>query len=121
MHTRHDERATSGAAKLAIETHCADPELDPERLAALVGCSRATLYRAFKQHGASVSATIWNARLDRAAQLLVVDKGKVLLVAEAAFRSGFLDSVSFSRMFKRRFGMSPRDARELGAEPQPVT
>ena len=34
-----------------------------------------------------------------------------LLISEIAFRSGFLDQPTFNRMFKRRFGLTPREVR----------
>ena len=35
-----------------------------------------------------------------------------LLVSDIAFRSGFVDPSTFSRMFRRRYGLTPREARE---------
>jgi AraC-like DNA-binding protein len=34
-----------------------------------------------------------------------------LLISEIAFRNGFLDQPTFNRMFKRRFGLTPREVR----------
>jgi AraC-like DNA-binding protein len=33
--------------------------------------------------------------------------------SEIAFRSGFVDQSTFNRMFKRRYGITPREARSL--------
>jgi AraC-like DNA-binding protein len=33
-------------------------------------------------------------------------------VSEIAFRGGFLDQATFNCMFKRRYGLTPRAARE---------
>jgi transcriptional regulator GlxA family with amidase domain len=35
-----------------------------------------------------------------------------LLISEIAVRCGFLEQATFNRMFKRRYGLTPREARE---------
>jgi AraC-like DNA-binding protein len=99
------------AACRKIERDCADPQLTPEIVALSLGSSRASLYRMFFRHGQSVSAMIWMKRLDRAWQMLTGPSHGDLLVSEIAFRSGFLDQPTFNRMFKRRYGITPREAR----------
>jgi AraC-like DNA-binding protein len=103
------------AARATIERYCTDPEFSPDTVAGIVGCSRASLYRLFSRHGESVAAAIWSARLDRARQMLVEGVHRELTISDVAFRCGFLDPSSFSRMFKRRFGVTPREAREPDA------
>jgi len=100
------------AARRLIERDCADPDLTPELVARKLGCSRASLYRAFLRQDESVAATIAATRLDCAWRMLVSISHLGLLVSEIAFHSGFVDQSSFSRMFKRRYGMSPRQARD---------
>jgi AraC family transcriptional regulator, positive regulator of tynA and feaB len=39
-------------------------------------------------------------------------RSRWLPIAEIGFRCGFLDQSNFSRMFKRRYGVTPRDMRE---------
>lgn len=68
---RVDEDAFSSgfykAAHIVIDRHCGDPDLTPERVASIVGCSQASLYRAFAHHDETVADAIWSARLGRAA------------------------------------------------------
>jgi AraC-like DNA-binding protein len=97
-----------------IDRECGDPSLTPGRVALAVGCSRAALYRAFAEHDETVSAAIWQARLERARRMLTSAEGVCLLISEVAARSGFRDTPSFSRMFRQRYGMTPIDAREAG-------
>ena len=99
------------AALGLIDRECGDPNLTPERVAVVLGCSRASLYRAFASHGESVSAAIWQARLERARGMLRSPEGIGLLVSEIAALSGFREMANFTRMFKRRYGMTPSDAR----------
>ncbi|GGC72784.1 AraC family transcriptional regulator [Chelatococcus reniformis] len=100
------------AARQLIERRCADAALSPDMVARAIGCSRASLYRAFARRGETIAAVIWDCRLTRAWQLLTTRPLDGLKVAEIAFRCGFLDAPTFNRMFKRRFGMTPSDARE---------
>jgi AraC-like DNA-binding protein len=86
--------------------------LTPDRIVQGLGCSRAALYRTFAAHGRSVAAAIWQARLERARGMLASPDGIGFLISEIAVLSGFHDMPSFARMFKRRYGMTPRDARE---------
>ena len=99
------------AALDLIDRECGDPNLTPERIAFVLGCSRASLYRAFAKQGASVSAAIWQARLERARGTLGAPEGIGLLISEIAALSGFREMANFTRMFKRRYGMTPSDAR----------
>jgi AraC-like DNA-binding protein len=99
------------AACRLIERRCTDPQLTPRIVAAELGCSRPSLYRAFLRHGESVAAMIWTKRIERARTMLTNASHAQLLVSEVAFRCGFLDQPTFNRMFKRRFGLTPREAR----------
>ena len=103
--------ALLAAARRLIARDCADPGLSPERLAAALGCSRAQLYRAFAEQEDSVATAIWNARLDCARAMLTGQRPS-WAASEIAARSDFLDASNFSRMFKRRFGVSPGQMRE---------
>ena len=105
------------AALDLIRLECGDADLTPERIAFALGCSRAALYRAFAKHGQSVAAAIWQSRLERAHGMLSSPEGIGFLVSEIAALSGFREMPSFTRMFKRRYGMTPGDARHV---PRPV-
>lgn len=104
------------SARMTIERDCADPDLTPAAVAGAIGCSRASLYRLFAAHGESVAATIWAARLTRAAHLLSSPGCLDLGIGEIAFRCGFVDQPTFNRMFKRRYGRTPRDLRAEALE-----
>jgi AraC-like DNA-binding protein len=102
------------AARALIYRLCTDPDFAPEQVAAMLKCSRAALYRAFAGRERSVAAMIWAARIEHAHGMLTSALYSDLLVGEIAFRSGFVDHPTFNRMFKRRYGMSPQEARAHG-------
>nr|WP_235913417.1 helix-turn-helix domain-containing protein [Brucella tritici] len=53
--------------------------------------------------------------LDRAYRILVDERGRHVSLKEIAYRCGFHDGTQFTKAFKVRFGMSPKDARESDA------
>lgn len=102
------------AARQLIHRELAHPDLDVTTLARRLGCSRATLYRAFADQDLSVGGYLREARLRRVRRLLRRAPAH-WTIAEIAARCGFVDSASFSRLFRRRFGFSPREARDPDA------
>ena len=99
------------AARRVIAQRCADPDLAPDRVAAILGCSRASLYRVFARHDESVAAAIWSTRIERAWRLLTSIEGAGMMISEIAIDCGFREVPTFTRMFRRRYGMTPREAR----------
>ncbi|MEL6186977.1 MAG: helix-turn-helix domain-containing protein, partial [Myxococcota bacterium] len=88
-----------------IKTHLSDPDVSPERLAGALQVKRRTLDAAFAGRGESVMKTVWDQRLDRAAELLA--GGTTRSVTDVALALGFSSLPHFSRVFKKRFGVSP--------------
>jgi AraC-like DNA-binding protein len=105
------------AAKRHIAQDCTNFVTNPLSVARSLNCSRAGLYRAFARHGESVSSCIWLARLAHASQMLNAGRYRHLPINEIAFRSGFADHSTFDRMFKRVYGMKPKDMRHISLEP----
>lgn len=82
---------------------------EPAELAQICGCSLRHLRRLFRQcFGVSLRAQQTEFRLHLASQLLMETDDKILSIAYAA---GFRHLGLFSRMFKRRFGMTPSEWR----------
>lgn len=66
--------------------------------------------RKFKRlYGMSPQSYILHSRLSKASDMLSQTE---LSCTEIAFRCGFNDSAQFSRMFKKQFGISPREFRD---------
>jgi AraC-like DNA-binding protein len=99
------------AACSLVQRHCSDPTFNAAALARNLGRSRASLYRLFSSHEESVAATIWSARLESAWRMVTTIEHAHLLFSDISCRCGFVDQSSFNRMFKRRYGLSPREAR----------
>jgi transcriptional regulator GlxA family with amidase domain len=76
-------------------------------LAQKAGISEGHLRSLFRQRfGSSPGKYRTLLRLARARELLI---SSTMSVKEAAFRAGFADQLYFSRVFRHRFGISPRE------------
>lgn len=90
-----------------IERRLHDPAFGPESLPAALRVSRSRLYAAFTRDE-GVAAKIRDARLDRAYQRLRSRRSGTRIGTVMA-GCGFTDAAAFSRAFRRRFGVAPRD------------
>lgn len=87
-----------------------DPGLGTAAISAAAGVSPRAVQKAFARHaGLTPTAFITERRLARAADLLRRADGRS--ITEVAYDVGFSDSAFFSRCFRRRFGMAPREWR----------
>lgn len=101
------------AAKRYIEQRLADPDLDAERIAARLGISAAYVRKLFEHDGVPTARYIRELRLTRAARLLSSPDMREVKVIDIALSCGFNDISSFNRAFRRRFAMTPSDARHM--------
>jgi AraC-like DNA-binding protein len=96
-----------------IEEHLSDPCLTPGSIAAAHYISARYLQVLFQRSGATVSSWVRERRLERCYR----DLGDPALASEPvsvlAAKWGFFEASHFSRSFKRRFGISPRERRML--------
>jgi AraC-like DNA-binding protein len=91
------------ALRLHVDEHAADPHLTPESLAAEFHISLRYAQKLFSRDGDAPASYIRLRRLELAQRHLRAGSS----VSEAAYRSGFLDVDTFSRAFKREFGIAP--------------
>lgn len=104
----HD-RSVLAAMKTYIQANLDRGGLDSEMLCHQFGCSRATLYRRFKDLG-GLQRYMNGLRLDRClAGLVAVSPDAGARVSSIANRWGFHDAKSFNRMFRKRFGVAPSE------------
>jgi AraC-like DNA-binding protein len=98
--------------KQLIDDHLARPELTPSRIAADFGLSERSLHRLFEGTGTSVVAHVRERRLERCATALRDPFQRGRSIAEVAYSSGFTSASVFSRVFRDRYGCSPRAYRD---------
>ena len=90
-----------------INAHLNDSDLSIDMIADEVGISRVHLHRKMKElTGQTPHDFIRNIRLKRAAYLLT---GQGVNVTEVMYACGFSNSASFSTVFKKFYGVSPRE------------
>lgn len=94
-----------------IEANLEDPDLCPHSLSQHFGISVRYLHLLFKDDSFSVSRWILERRLERCRRELV-RSGLRKNITEVAFCWGFNDSAHFSRVFRKRYGLSPREYRD---------
>ena len=111
-----------GRAQALIERSLGS-ELTVDALASALSVSRNALYAVFNEHG-GVQAYIGERRLQRCYETINADDRAAETIGAIAFSLGFRSEAHFSRAFKKRFGVGPRDlravARERGVDMQPA-
>ena len=95
-----------------IRTHLSSPLLSPETVARAHFVSRRKLYEIFESSGETPADVIRRERVQRAASMLD-DKGVTTSIADVAFMTGFSDVTTFTRAFRRYYGVTPRDWRQV--------
>ncbi|WP_293453511.1 AraC family transcriptional regulator [Phenylobacterium sp.] len=109
----------AGAARAAhlhrvcqtIETLLSDPDLNLDRVAAADGISPRSLQKLFASAHQNFSTYLRTRRLERCRLDLSSPICASLSISEICFRWGFNGSAHFSRAFKERYGVSPREFR----------
>ena len=94
-----------------IDAHLGNAQLGPDEIADAAHISRASLYRRLAAEG-GIRAVLLKRRLDAAVRLMLEDNDERSL-KEIVRRCGFAGASQFSRAFRARFGMPPRQYRAL--------
>jgi AraC-like DNA-binding protein len=111
------QSALVARARSFIEARLGDPALSAATVAAALGISQGYLHRLFHGAGTSVGEYVRDRRFERCRAELADPLHEGEHVTEIALRWGFNDMPHFSRAFRKRFGVAPRDYRAsaLGA------
>lgn len=97
-----------------IEKNIANPDLQVEFLSSEMGCSLRQFYRKLKQiTEKSPTDIIKECRLTMAERLLVI---RNLTIEEIMYQTGFSNRGTFYKQFSKRYGMPPRQYKELKKE-----
>jgi AraC-like DNA-binding protein len=96
-------------AREHIERRVGDPSLRPGTVAAELRVPLRTLQDVFAQRGETIWGYIRDLRLERCNAELRTGTDRT--VTEIAFAHGFTNAAHFTRCFRERYGMTPRDAR----------
>lgn len=105
------ERALLVRVRAYIDAHLCDPALSPQLVAAAHHISTRTLHRLFHDHGATVASWIRTRRLERCRRDLADRRLETRSIHSVAAAWGFCDEAHFSRVFRARYGVSPRSFR----------
>ncbi len=100
-------------AKRYIESMLSSPELTPDKVALHANISRTRLYSLFAPHD-GIANYIRNRRLNLALHRMISVNEAHRTLFELSSDCGFSSNSDFSRAFKRRYGLSPTDARQQG-------
>ncbi|WP_082519479.1 helix-turn-helix domain-containing protein [Variovorax sp. Root411] len=95
----------------AVQLHLREPGFGVAALANVLRVSPSTLQRAWSGESCSLHEFIWTCRLEGAKRELVQPAMRSRSVSEIAYFWGFNDAAHFSRTFRARYGLAPRDVR----------
>ena len=101
-------RVTRAAVLAHVERHLGDRDLSVAAVCRRFAISPRTLHGLFADADGSYAATVRRLRLERCAALLADPTNRATVTAVAAAH-GFDDPTSFSRAFRRQFGVAPRE------------
>jgi AraC-like DNA-binding protein len=94
-----------------IASHFSDPELSLSKVAQTMHVSTRYLQRLLKTSGTSFTAHVTELRLQQAFMLLTAQGKGDDRICDVALRAGFSDISHFNRLFRSRFGDTPKGVR----------
>lgn len=112
--------ARLAAVKADIRRNAAEPWLTLDAMAQRHGISSQYLRALFYKDGTSFSDFVRERRLDMARGMLEAASPSPRRISDIAYACGFGDLSHFNHAFRRRFGMTPSEARGLGSTPAGV-
>jgi AraC-like DNA-binding protein len=95
-----------------VDSRIGKGSLSLDDIARKMGCSRRYLHRAFETEDTTLERFVWERRLEASRKALLAPENDDRSISEIAFACGFNSSAHFSRAFKSRYGLVPREIRE---------
>jgi len=94
-----------------IEAHLGDPDLTPMRVAQACKMTPRYLHHLFSHESETVARYILRRRLEECSRALTVQSQRGRTVTAIAFDFGFNSPTHFGRVFRARYGLTPREFR----------
>jgi AraC-like DNA-binding protein len=94
-----------------IEAHLGDPDLTPMRVAEACKMTPRYLHHLFSNESETVARYILRRRLEECSRALKTPAQRGRTVTSIAFDYGFNSPTHFGRVFRARFGTTPREYR----------
>ncbi|MFE7845944.1 helix-turn-helix domain-containing protein [Microbacterium sp. NPDC057407] len=111
------QRSLPDRVETYIRHHLRDPDLSPAKIAAANAISVRQLYRLYENRDLGLEATIIEQRLLSARAALAARDARDASISAIASACGFSNPSYFADRFRRRFGMTPRQWRDLHHSP----
>lgn len=105
------KHAALSRVKSYIKSNLADDSLSPAATARAQGLSLRNLYYLFESEGTTISRFIQDSRLEQCRKEIEDIRMSGRSISDIALAWGFKDTAHFSRAFRRRFGVTPRECR----------
>ena len=105
--------ATSHRVRIVnyIESHLGDPDLTPMRVAEACKITPRYLHHLFSRESETVARYILRRRLEECSRILTLSNHRARTVTSIAFDFGFNSPTHFGRVFRARYGITPREFR----------
>lgn len=101
---------TQDRIRAFVRRNLGNPALSVDMIAQAMKCSKRYVHKVFNGDQ-TISEFIWALRLDSCRAVLVAPNASHATLTQIAFQHGFSSSAHFSRAFRERFGMAPKDYR----------
>jgi AraC-like DNA-binding protein len=101
--------------KAYVREHLRDPALNVGRIGAALRLSSGHLHRLFQNEPMPLAHYIWRQRLEACHRDLADSRHARRSISDIDFGWGFNDAAHFSRAFRERYGLSPREWRTAAA------
>ncbi len=99
-------------AKAYIDAHLGEADLDVDRVAAAMGCSKRAVHQAFELEDCSFNRYLWERRLAAVRLELEAPGAASRAIGDLAFAWGFSSAAHFSRAFRAVYGVSASEWRK---------
>lgn len=111
FHLAEHTTAATMRVRAFVEEHLSNPNLDPLMVSEALRLSPRYINKLLEKDGTSLGRLIWHRRLERIAADLRDPMLAQRTISMIALARGFNDLAHFSRAFRRRYDMTPREYR----------